>query len=210
MTTPTALLLRRLVLLGAPLVLIVLMIVHQMISQLTQPDGFMSLHLVLLPMFGLAGVAGWLLTEGRKGAIAWVSRAAFFGFIVFYGGYDAVAGVAASDLISQSLRAADPAASESLMNAARALWASSPIMLQIGVYSWFVAVLAAVVVLFRESKPIIPLLILVPSAVLLDNNHGGLEGVVVFGCFLVGAAWLELRSPAPIVAERQPDISAAS
>jgi len=33
--------------------------------------------------------------------------------------------------------------------------------------------------------------VLVASGLWLNQNHGGMRGVVVFGCFTVATAWLE-------------------
>jgi hypothetical protein len=56
--------LRRLLLLGTPLALALLMVVHQLIDQSERPEAFLLLHLVLLPLFALMGVAVWALLEG--------------------------------------------------------------------------------------------------------------------------------------------------
>jgi hypothetical protein len=53
--------LRRLLLIGTPVVLASLMIVHQLIDQFERPVAFLALHLLLLPLFALMGVAIWVL-----------------------------------------------------------------------------------------------------------------------------------------------------
>jgi len=45
--------------------------------------------------------------------------------------------------------------------------------------------------LYRAGRPLAPLVLLVASALWLNQNHGGVRGVVVFGGFAVAAAWLE-------------------
>ena len=65
---------RRLLLIGTPLVLALLMIVHQLIDQFERPVTFLALHLLLLPLFALMGVAIWVLLEGVGGAVAWAVR----------------------------------------------------------------------------------------------------------------------------------------
>jgi hypothetical protein len=52
---------RCLLLIGTPLVLVSLMIVHQLIDQFERPVAFLALHLLLLPLFALMGVAIWVL-----------------------------------------------------------------------------------------------------------------------------------------------------
>ena len=69
---------RRLLLIGTPLVLALLMIVHQLIDQFERPVAFLALHLLLLPLFALMGVAVWVLLEGVGGTVAWAARVAAF------------------------------------------------------------------------------------------------------------------------------------
>ena len=87
---------RRLLLIGTPVVLASLMIVHQLIDQFERPVAFLALHLILLPLFALMGVAIWALLEGVGGAVAWAARVAAFLFLVGYVALDAISGIAAS------------------------------------------------------------------------------------------------------------------
>jgi hypothetical protein len=87
---------RRLLLIGTPLVLVPLMILHQLIDQFERPGAFLALHLVLLPLFALMGAAIWALLDGVGGAAAWGARVAAFVFLVGYVALDAISGVAAS------------------------------------------------------------------------------------------------------------------
>jgi hypothetical protein len=92
--------LRRLLLIGTPLVLTSLMVVHQLIDQLQRPGAFLALHLLLLPLFALMGVALWALLEGVGGAVAWAARVAAFVFLVGYVALDAISGIAASAILA--------------------------------------------------------------------------------------------------------------
>lgn len=58
-----------------------------------------SLHVVLLPVFPLLGVAQWFLLTSAPPWLRWPGRLAAFGFAVFYGGLDAVAGIAAGTVV---------------------------------------------------------------------------------------------------------------
>ena len=87
---------RRLLLLGPPLALVPLMVVHQFVDQLERPGAFLWLHLLLLPLFALVGASLWTLLDGVGGAAARLARAAAFVFLVGYVAFDAVSGVAAS------------------------------------------------------------------------------------------------------------------
>ena len=177
--------LRRLLLIGTPLVLTSLMVVHQLIDQVERPGAFLALHLPLLPLFALMGVALWTLLEGVGSAVAWTARAAAFVFLVGYVALDAISGIAASAILASGA----PWSEE----AVRALFASGPAALPttLAVLAWRVSVLLAAWALYRAGRPLVPLVLLVASAVWLNQNHGGVRGVVVLGGFALAAAWLE-------------------
>jgi hypothetical protein len=176
---------RRLLLIGTPLVLASLMIVHQLIDQFERPLAFLALHLLLLPLFALMGVAIWVLLEGIGGAVAWAARVAAFLFLVGYVALDAISGMAASAILASGA----PWSAE----ATRALFASGPaaIPTTVAVLAWRVSVLLGAWALYRTGRPLAPLVLLVATALWLNQNHGGVRGMVVFGGFAVAAAWLE-------------------
>jgi hypothetical protein len=176
---------RRLLLIGTPLVLAQLMIVHQLIDQFERPLAFLELHLLLLPLFALMGVAIWVLLEGIGGAVAWAARVAAFLFLVGYVALDAISGIAASAILASGA----PWSKE----ATRALFASGSAALPttVAILAWRVSVLLGAWALYRAGRPLAPLVVLVASGLLLNQNHGGVRGVVVFGGFVVAAAWLE-------------------
>jgi hypothetical protein len=177
--------LRRLLLLGTPLALALLMVVHQLIDQFERPEAFLLLHLVLLPLFALMGGAVWALLEGVGGATAWAARAAAFVFLVGYVALDAISGVAASAILASGAAWST--------EATRALFTSGPaaIPTTVAVFAWRVSMLLAAWALYRAGRPLAPLVLLVATAVWLNNDHGGVRGVVVFGGFALAAAWLE-------------------
>jgi len=176
---------RRLLLIGTPPVLVLLMIVHQLIDQFERPIAFLVLHLLLLPLFALMGVAIWVLLEGVGGVVAWAARVAAFVFLVGYVTLDAISGIAASAILASGA----PWSRE----ATRALFASGPaaIPTTVAVLAWRVSVLLGALALYRAGRPLAPLILLVASGLWLNQNHGGVRGVVVFGGFAVAAAWLE-------------------
>jgi hypothetical protein len=51
------------------------------------------LHIVLVPLFPLLGVAHWVLLRGERGVIAWISRIAAFLYIAFYAVTDHIVGI---------------------------------------------------------------------------------------------------------------------
>ena len=177
--------LRRLVLIGTPLALAPLMVLHQLIDQVEQPEAFLVLHLLLLPLFALMGVAIWALLEGVDGGAAWAARVAAFVFLVGYVALDAISGVAASAVLASDA----PWSTE----AARALFTYGPVALPtvVAVLAWRLSVVLAAWALYLAGRPLAPLVLLVATATWLNQNHGGVRGVVVFGGFALAAAWLE-------------------
>lgn len=180
---------RRLLMLGPPLGLLPLMVLHQLVDQLERPGAFLVLHLVLLPLFALMAPALWTLLDGVGGKAARLARAAAFVFLVGYVAFDATSGVAASVVLASGAPGAP--------GAARALWAAGPgsLPLTVALWAWRVAVLAGAYALWRAGRPVLPLVLLVATAPWLGADHGGLRGIVVFGGFALAAAWLEFASP---------------
>ena len=180
-----SMLIRRMLLLGTPLLLVPLMVYHQTISPFEQPMAFFYLHIVLLFLFSLQGVAGWLLTWNIHTPLAWVSRMALLLYIIGYGAFDTLSGIAASLLIARL----------PTLDGAHVIWGDTvlPYLMHLGSISYMLGMSAAALTLWRRGAPRAPLIILVLSALLLDKDHGGWEGVLVFGGFFLAALWLELR-----------------
>ena len=179
---------RRLLLLGPPLALLPMMVLHQLLDQLDDPGAFLVLHLFLLPLFALMAPAFWALLDGVGGFAARLARAAAFVFLVGYVAFDAISGVAASVVLA----ADQPGA----MDAARTLWAAGPgsLPLTVALWAWRIAVLATAYALWRAGRPVLPLVLLAATTLWLSADHGGLQGVIVFGGFALAAAWLELAT----------------
>jgi hypothetical protein len=92
------LVLRRVVLLGAPLALALLEIFHperptSATEAVEQGVWFMWFHFIQVPLIGLIALAVYLLTDGLEGRAASVSRWAIGVFAVFFSAYDAAAGI---------------------------------------------------------------------------------------------------------------------
>jgi hypothetical protein len=54
-----------------------------------------TLHIILLPVLPLLGVAQWVLLAQAPRPLRWLGRLAAYGYATFYTGLDAVAGIAA-------------------------------------------------------------------------------------------------------------------
>jgi len=161
------------------------MVLHQLVDQFERPEAFLALHLILLPLFALMGAAIWALLEGVGGAAAWAARVAAFVFLVGYVALDAISGIAASALLASGA----PWSTE----AARALFTYGPVALPtvVAVLAWRLSVVLTAWALYLAGRPLAPLVLLVATATWLNQNHGGVRGVVVFGGFALAAAWLE-------------------
>jgi hypothetical protein len=92
------LVLRRVVLLGAPLALAILEIFHperpnSATEAVEQGVWFMWFHFIQVPLIGLIALAVYLLTDALEGRAVSVSRWAIGVFAVFFSAYDAAAGI---------------------------------------------------------------------------------------------------------------------
>jgi hypothetical protein len=96
-------------------------------------DWWTTLHLILVPVFPLLGVAVWLLLRDDRTAVGWGGRIAAIAYVVFYGALDAVSGIATGTVV----RAGEPADSPVVT----ALFGVGNLLGHVGGYSFFVAVI---------------------------------------------------------------------
>lgn len=59
---------------------------------------WVNIHLVLLPLFPLLGVAVWILVRGERGILPWLARIGAFLYIPLYTALDAIDGIGAGTL----------------------------------------------------------------------------------------------------------------
>src|SRR5215216_7255066 len=96
--------LRRIVLLGTPLILTILLLFHpspydDVAGELLPIAGWwIALHTIGFVLFALMGVALWMLAAGLEGLVATLSRVAAVVFALFYDAGDAIAGISAGIL----------------------------------------------------------------------------------------------------------------
>jgi hypothetical protein len=192
----TGLIGRRLVLLGTPLALAVLEVLHP------QPEGvaegveqggwFMWFHIVQLLLTGFIALAVYLLTDGLAGRAVAVSRWAIGVFAVFFSAYDAAAGIATGFMLrgAQGLSTGEQAAVYDIAIDMPGL--SLIFVLSIvGTGAWVVALIAAAVARRRAGASRGPCLLLILAGVFLLGGHPSPWGTLAFGCFFLAAAWLE-------------------
>lgn len=190
---------RRVVLLGTPLALVLLEFFH---ARNLEPTVYQALslgvnrwlvvHVAQLILFGLMGLAIYLLVEGLRGPGAVICRVSAGVFVLFYGAFDVLAGIAPGVLIKSGSEA-EEAQLAGLEAAAQVLFESAETgsfaFLKIfGEIGWFVAVMSAVIVLSHTVRPLPAFGLLALAALLLpvfQSSYGDLPGIV--GVLVVAA-----------------------
>lgn len=87
---------------GPPLVLAAFGLTHPRHLNGSSVDWWTTLHIALVPLFPLLGLAHWVLLRDLGGPIVWVSRIAAFCYATFYGALDALAGIATGTVLRRS------------------------------------------------------------------------------------------------------------
>ena len=197
--TSSNLVLRRLVLLGTPLVLAVLMLFHpspyeDLTGQLVPiADWWLTIHTLQFVLFAFMGASIWMLTDGLRGISVAVSRVTAVAFTIFYDIGDAVAGISTGILARRSanLPAEEQAA---LVRGMEVLFQSSTknLFFAIGIFAFIVALAAAAVALFWANTPRVPLFLLALPVYFIGLDYAFPFGSLAFGTFFVAALWIEL------------------
>ena len=201
--------LRRIVLLGTPLILTFLLLFHpspydDVAGELMPMAGWwIALHTIVFVLVPLMGAAVWMLTAGLEGVVATLSRVAAVVFALFYAAGDAIAGISTGILA----RSAEVGAlgERAAVAAIETLWADpfKSLLFDIGRYAWVVALVLAAVALWRAGVPRLPLVLMALPAYLVTFDHAFPSGSLTFGSFFMIATWLELAS-ARLTWPRQP------
>jgi hypothetical protein len=189
--------LRRLVLLGTPVLLGALVSFHPLGVDLLadlgpRADWFIILHVLMLPLFGLMAVALVLLAPGAHGRALAVARAGVWLFAILYPVFDAIAGIARGMALRMAVEA--QAEAQQALVALAAEFGSSPVTQACGVLGgvgFFVAASAAATTLARRGAPRGALVCLVLGSLIFGISHTPPIGPVGLLLFVVGAAWLE-------------------
>jgi hypothetical protein len=189
--------LRRFVVLGTPLALALLEFFHpeqpgNASEAVEQGVWFMWFHIIQVPLIGLIALAVYLLTEGLEGKAVSISRWSIGVFAVFFSAYDAAAGIGTGYALrnARGLSAEGQAAVYETVKDLPLF--SLPFGLSIvGSLGWAVALIAAALALRRAGVSRGPFVLLILAGVFLLGGHPYPAGTLAFGCFFVGAAWLE-------------------
>lgn len=151
------------VMLAAPLLAALLELFHpkaplaQLFADPALLARWQAVHVLQLFLFALCGAAVYLLVDGESGLAPALARLASGGFAVFYGAYDALAGIA-TGVLGQAARAAPAGGAAGMEAAGQALFAA----VENGRYAWIgllgaafwvLALLAAGVTVARPGRP---------------------------------------------------------
>ncbi len=151
---------RRVIILGTPLVLGILDIFHPTFSSggiFTGISGHLEwwiiLHILQLPLFCLLALSVYLLLDGVQGKLATLSKVALGIFVIFYPALDAILGIGTGALVSYAngtvgfLQAAMvPAVEDYFSNRVTTLVGT------LGGFGWAIALLLAAVAISRPTQ----------------------------------------------------------
>jgi hypothetical protein len=191
--------LRRLVLLGTPLVFGILELGHplldyknpiHMLAPIT--TQWIVLHLLFIPLYVFIGWAFYLLLQDIPGRAAIVSRCAIVIYVAYAIGYDTVVGLNSGLLVRNAL-SLSIVQQLVIQHAMQQLFTDPMIILCSLIISiaGAVAVFAAAWALFRAGVPRFPIVILL-GVLLLVYSHAAPFGPLGNASFFIAALWIEL------------------
>jgi len=187
---------RRVVLLGAPFLYLVLGLLHPMEDPVVGDDTdlWMTLHIGQLFLIGGLAYGLWLLVEGVEGRAAGITRALVLPYAIAYTTLDALAGIAAGSVIrsASELSASDQAAAARLLETMREPGVDGYVFYALTGLLWLGAALAAVIAL-RKTAPRPALALMGLGALVFAVGHPRPTGPIGMALFLAGVGWLELR-----------------
>jgi hypothetical protein len=163
-------------------------------------DRYIAIHVALLFMLPLLGVAVWMLLDGLRGVAATVARLLLPFALVFYAAFDALVGIGAGVLAREAMEVGEARAGA---EALAARWMQIPMPLPIvstlGTLGWTAALLAAAVAHARAGSPLLAVAGLAVAGPLFGFGHPFVTGLIGMGGLVVAAIALEWR-PSPRVA----------
>jgi hypothetical protein len=194
-----SLVLRRLVLVAAPLTLAVILWLHppggENVYEGVREDvsAWLFVHTAFLLLTPLLGIAAYLLLGNLQSRAAAVSRVALVFFLVFYTAYEVTVGVGTGILVdyANGLQATDQAAVAGAIQDynRNAILADPSVALLLGGLGWVTAMLAAAIA-FRRAGAGWPVTLLVGFSSLFAV-HPPPVGPVALACFASAAVLIE-------------------
>lgn len=190
---------RRLILFSTPVLLAIIFSFHAAAGDdvydtlSSSTDTWLTVHILLLPVFGLLGIALYLLLADYDGLIATIGRIGISVYLIFYIAFESIAGIATGVIVreGQQLSAEQQ---EVVAEIVQTFYSDGGIVgafALAGTAGYFVAVIAIAIVLRRSGAPVAPLVLLVISTNAIIA-HGSFPSDA-FGAlsFLVAVGWLE-------------------
>jgi hypothetical protein len=145
-----------------------------------------TLHIILLPVFPLLAVVQWYLLTSAPRWLRWPGWVAAFGYAAFYGGLDAVAGIAGGTVV-HAQHGATPVVG--------AVFTAGDLVGYIGAGCFLVAsVLIVVAAILRAGWWAVPggAVLLLASLSFLDSHIFWPRGVFTMLGVAVGMSWVYL------------------
>jgi hypothetical protein len=186
---------------GAPLALAVLELVHPHPHEVFELDlqTWLVVHYLQLPLMPLAALAMTLLLNDRSGLAGALCRACMFVFAVSYTAFDTAAGLVTGELVKAAQATGTPQAWEAPV---MAVWrhpilggapGTVPLLAVLGAVAWLVGALGAAVAVRRAGSSWIPVGLLVISGLglVVFRTHAWPGGPLTFGSLAAAAAWLQ-------------------
>ncbi|MDX3657696.1 hypothetical protein PV646_10305 [Streptomyces sp. ID05-26A] len=147
-----------------------------------------DMHVILAVIFPLLGAAQWVLLDGSPRYVRYPARAAAFGYVVFYGALDALAGIGGGALaIANGGRSATDAPIFKIGNQ----------LGTVGAWCFFAASLAIVVcALLKDRLKAIPgaVFLTLGSYLFLSSHIYWPKGVIACTCIAIGMAAISYAS----------------
>lgn len=159
---------------------------------------YIGIHVALLFMLPLLGIALWLLLDGISGLAATVARILIPVALVFYAAFDALVGIAAGVLSRETtaMSGAERLGAEALAARWLEIPTPLPIVSTLAVVSWTAALLAAALSHYHARSPRVAVAGLALAGPLFGFGHPYITGVIGMAGLLVAALAIELnRSP---------------
>ena len=175
---PFGLVLRRSILLGAPLALAVLMLFcfwpyDYYSNELMPIAGWWTvLRTIQFVMFAFMGASVWLLTDGLRGVEVFISRLGAVVFATFYNADDAVA-VISTGLLARAAADAPRVERDAYIESIGTRFAdpTKNLFFAVGSYAWIFALVAAAFALYQAGAPRLPLLLFAPIGRYRQNHR---------------------------------------
>ena len=167
-------------LIGAPLAWAVLLWFHPAVARddvygdlRDEVDTYVIVHAGTLVFIGLMGAALYMLVRDLPGKAATISRMAIGPFVLFYGAWEAVIGLATGALVQHTNDAPAgqrPALSDAIQSLQDNVIVGDPgVVAGIGALAWIVAVIAAAVAVRRAGAPVLATALLGLSVVVFSH-----------------------------------------